>query len=290
VVAALSGFDLALWDLAARQLGVAASTWFGGCLRRRIPCSAPALTPVDGPESSRVPQLIEGAESLVEQGYRSVAVHLGRNPSHDRALVRALRDAMPRASFTAMAQGSYDLPEAQSIANLLEENRFAVFEEPLSPEQSALYARLAAQSRLPLAAGRFLQTRYDIGTLVAAGGVGIVHLDLTWCGGASEAARIRALASAAGINVTPVGGATAIGHAAMVQFLAADTREPGREETLPPLLRRGAGEEHLRDRLAVRPIAFSGGVVEVPEGPGWGVDMDPSVLASCSVASVEVAS
>ncbi len=288
VVAALSGFDLALWDLAARQLGVAASTFFGGCLRRRIPCAAPALVPIDGPESGRIPRLVEEAAALGEKGYRSVAVYLGRNPSHDRALVRALRDALPRASFTAMAQGSYDLPEAQSIGEHLAAHQFAVFEEPLSPDQPALVARLAQHCRLPLAAGRFLQTRFDYGALVGEGGPGILHLDLTWCGGATEAGRIRSLASAAGINVTPVGGVTAVGHAAMVHFLAADTRQPGREETLPPLLRRIDGDEPLRDRLPQTPVVFSDGVVEVPGGTGWGIDLDRTELQAWTAEIREV--
>lgn len=288
VVAAHSGFDLALWDLAARQLGVSASTFFGGCLRRRIPCAAPALAPIDGPESSRIPRLVEEAESLVDRGYRSVAVHLGRNLSHDRALVRALRESLPRASFTAMAQGSYDLPEAQSMGDHLANHGFAVFEEPLSADQPALVARLAAHCRLPIAAGRFLQTRFDYSNLVQAGSPGVLHLDLTWCGGASEAGRIRSLASAAGINVTPVGGTTAIGHAAMVHFLAADTRQPGREETLPPLLRRIDGDEPLRDALPRTPVAFSDGVVEVPSGTGWGIDIDPDFLRKVAVATEEV--
>lgn len=285
-VGALSGIDMALWDLKARRLGCPAGTLFGGVLRRRIPCAASSLSYGDGPEAGRIPRLVDQARALTEAGYRAVAVQLGRNLAHDRALIRALRKALPDAAFTAEAHGSYDFPEASLVGHVLEECGFAVFEEPLSPEQPSLYARLGARLRLPLAAGRTLQTRFDVDHLLASGGVGVAQIDLSWCGGPTEAQRIRAVASAHGVNVSPVGGVTVVGAAAMLHFLASDSRQPGRVDTPPPLLRRLGGVEPLRERLGHLP--FADGLADVPDGPGWGIAPDRDAARAFEVSVREV--
>ncbi|MFM7320752.1 MAG: mandelate racemase/muconate lactonizing enzyme family protein [Armatimonadota bacterium] len=288
VVGALSGCDMALWDLAARRMGCPAASLFGGILRDRFPCAAPALNNGNGPETGRIPRMVDEAAELFEQGYRALSVHLGRNLAHDRAVVRGLRKAMPDRAFTAHGHGAYDLPEALAIARVLEDEGFSVFEEALSPDHPHLYTRLAAHARIPLSAGRFLQTRHDVRDLLDAGGVSIVHVDAAWCGGPTEAGRIRSLATAEGINATPVGGITAIGFAAMMHFLASDVRQPGRVDVPPQLLRRHGGVELLRDRIAPGCFSFEDGIARLPSGDGWGVVPDPDALRAHTVSVREV--
>ena len=69
--------------------------------------------------------------------------------------------------------------------------------------------------------------------------------------------------------------------------LAADTRQPGRQDTPPPLLRRSGATEPLRDRLA--PLAFADGLAEVPDGPGWGIVPDRDAARPHTVSTREVA-
>lgn len=277
-VAALSGIDMALWDLKAKVRGCPASELFGGALRQRLPCAVSGLYFREGPESTHIPDRLDEARRLLDRGFRAVAVQVGRNLSHDRAMVRALRKEFPDAAFTAEASGIYDFPEALAIGRVLEECGFAVFEEPISPEQPELYGRLAQSLRLPISAGRKLQTRFDFERLVSAGGIGVAQLNLAWCGGPTEALRIRAVTSSRGVNLSPITTGTDLALAASAHFLASDFRQPGRAETPPPLLRREGRPDPLSPALYSRRIVDEDGIAEVPEGDGWGVVVDRDAL------------
>lgn len=278
-VAALSGIDMALWDLKARVRDCPASELFGGAERQRLPCAISGLYFREGPEASHIPDRLDEARRLLERGYRAVAVQVGRNLSHDRAMIRALRKEFPDAAFTAEASGSYDFPEALAIGRVLEECGFAVFEEPISPEQPELYGRLAQTLRLPISAGRKLQTRFDFERLVSAGGIGVAQLNIGWCGGPTEALRIRAVTSSRGVNLSPITTGTDLSLAASLHFLAADFRQPGRAETPPPLLRREGRPDPISPQLYRRRVDEEDGIAAVPDGPGWGVEIDTDALA-----------
>ena len=86
LTAALSGIDIALWDLRGKALGQPISEMMGGRQRDRVPCYATGLYFRDRPETELIPLLVQEAESYVEAGYRAVKAHIGRNLSYDKAL------------------------------------------------------------------------------------------------------------------------------------------------------------------------------------------------------------
>lgn len=274
MVGSISGLDMAVWDLRARLLGVRCGDLFGGLQRETLPCAAIGLYSIDGPEEERIPRLVEDARALVENGYRAIAVQFGRNLVHDRSLIVALRLALPDTAFTAEAHGAYDLPEAISIGKLLEEYRFSVFEDPVPADMPDLYTHLAGAIRIPIAAGRTLQTRVEFENLLRTRCVHVAHIHLAWCGGPTEALRIRALASAHGINVSPIATGNAVGVAAAMHFLATDIRQPGRMGAPPPLLRRDGLRDPLRDYLGAGVLKMEDGLMRVPKGLGWGIEPD----------------
>ncbi len=274
MMGAISGLDMAIWDLRARTLGIRAGDLFGGIHREKLPCAAIGLYSIDGPEVERIPRLVDEARALVDNGYRAIAVQIGRNLTQDKALIAGLRAALPETAFTAEAHGAYDLPEAIAIGRLLEENRFSVFEDPVPADMPDLYTHLAAAVRMPLAAGRLLQTRTEFENLLRTRCVHVAHVHLAWCGGPTEALRIRALASAHGINVSPIATGNAVGVAAAMHFLATDIRQPGRTEAPPPLLRRDGLRDPLRDHLAGGILRLEDGLMTIPKGAGWGIEPD----------------
>lgn len=274
MISALSGLDMALWDLKGQVLRLSLSEMMGGRLRERLPCYATGLYVRERPEAELIPLLVEEAHGYIDAGYRAVKAQIGRNLSFDAALVRALRQALPGTTLLADANRAYDLPEATHIGRVLEEANFSLFEEPLSPEYPEQYRQLSDRVRVPLAAGESEQTRWGFQALLAPGGVSLGQPDLAFCGGPSEALRIRAIAGSLGINLTPHTDGTMLNLASALHFLASDFRQPGRIEPSLSFLSRDAAPNPLRDNIFSTSLEIDGGTAHVPTGPGIGVTID----------------
>ena len=274
MIAAISGIDMALWDLKGKALNRPVSEMMGGRLRDRVPCYATGLYVRDRPETELVPLLVEEAHGYVEAGYRAVKTQIGRNLAFDSALIRSLRAALPTTPLLADANRAYDLTEAMNIGRLLEEMNFASFEEPLSPEFPAQYRQLSDRLRIPISAGETEQTRWGFQSLLASGGVSIAQPDLSFCGGPTEAERIRAVSSSLGVNLTPHTDGTMLNLAAALHFLASDFRQPGRIEPSLIFLGRDGAPNPLRDAIFSVALEIDGGMAQVPTAPGLGVTVD----------------
>lgn len=272
-VGGLSGVDMALWDLKGHVRRCPASELFGGRFRERISCAATGLYFREGPETERIPSATAEARRLLESGNRAITIQLGRSVSADIALIRRLREALPDATLLAEAHGGFDLPEAIAVGRALDDASFAGFNDPLSPDGSeAEYPTLAGAIRTPVLSGGTAQTRFDVASAGRAGW----QVNLAWCGGPTEAMRIRAVCHAAGLNVAPrTIGATPLGLAAAIHFLASDARQPGRAESPAALLEREWPHSPLERLPAFSGLHLEDGVAQVPWTFGWGVVVDP---------------
>lgn len=188
----------------------------------------------------------------------------------------------------ADANHAYDFPEAVRVGRLLDDHEFAWFEEPLSPEYEQQFRQLHEKLDLPLAAGECEQTRYGFQRLLAPGGVQIAQPDLAYCGGISEALKIRAVASSLGVNIVPHCWGTMLNLAAATHFIAASFREPGRAEEGGPILELDRTPNPLRDDLFETPLEITDAIVRVPVTPGLGVAIDHSALESFRVNETEI--
>jgi D-galactarolactone cycloisomerase len=285
-LAALSGLDMALWDLRAHVRHCPASELLGGRLRERIACAATGLYFPECPESERIGRLVREAQGYLDQGYRVITAQLGRGVASDTALVHALRTALPDATLAADAQGAYDKADAVAVGRALDDCGFSALCEPVSPETPELLPGIAMRLGVRLVAGRWEQTRWGAARLLesAAGALSALTPDLTLCGGPGELLRIRALAQARGVNVALRVSGTPLALAAALQVLAGEVRAPARWDAAPPLA------EWDVPRGDVWWPAFPGirlvedGVATVPTGYGWGITLDPAALARFLVA------
>ena len=273
LIGALSGIDMALWDLKGKLLGQSVSALLGGRTRERIPCYATGLYFREGPESERIPRMLAEAHRAVESGARALLVQVGRSLAADAALARALRKELPDIPFAAEAHGSYDVPEAAIICRALAEQGFTALADPLAAEPVTAWARLAAQTTLPLSAGRYEQTRWAFEALLATQAIATFQVNPAWCGGLSEAQKIRTVASAHGVNVVPRSIGTPLNLAASLHFLASDIRHPGRIELRPPLLETDTLEDPFYAVFS-QGIELEDGMATVPTAPGLGVTVD----------------
>jgi D-galactarolactone cycloisomerase len=288
MMGAMSGIDMALWDLKGKSLGLSVSELMGGRYRDSFPCYATGMYFRDIPEDALIDSLVAEAVDYSGQGFEAMKIKVGKNVAFDIDLIAAMREALPETTLMADSNHAYDLPEAIHVGHILDEYGFAWFEEPLSPEYESQFRQLHDKVDVPIATGECEQTRYGFQRLLSPGGVQIAQPDLAYCGGISEALKIRTVASAMGVNVIPHCWGTMLNLAAATHFLASSYREPGRGEDGGAILELDRTPNPLRDELFETPVEIDQATVQVPTAPGLGVVVDRSALQSFQVNETEI--
>jgi len=288
MMGAMSGIDMALWDLKGKAFGIPVSELLGGRFRDEVACYATGMYFRERPEGEMIEETIKEAAGYRERGFTALKIKIGKNPGFDATLVREMREAFPDCLLMADSNHAYDLPEAVSLGKVLEEAGFAWFEEPLSPDYPELYRQLHDAVRVPLAAGECEQTRFGFWALLSPGGIDIAQPDLAYCGGLSEALRIRGIASTLGVNVVPHVWGTMLNLAAATHFLASDFRHPGRAEQSNGMLECDRTPNPLRDHIFSLPMCIDNGKARVPTEPGLGVEVDLKAMESFCEKAEEI--
>lgn len=287
MMGAMSGLDMALLDLKGKLLNISASELMGGRFRDELDCYATGMYFRKVPDPQLLELILEEAGSYVEQGYQALKIKIGKNIAFDKTLAAKMRLAFPKIRLMADANHAYDLSEAIEVGRVLDECRFAWFEEPLSPEFPLQYCQLHAKLDLPLATGECEQTRWGFQTLLAAGGVQIAQPDLAYCGGPTEAIKIRSIASSLGVNVIPHAWGTMLNLASATHFLASTYVEPGRAEVAAPLLEVDRTPNPMRDEMYTIGLEITDGKVNVPTASGLGIEPDRSAMEFFCVQKTE---
>lgn len=287
MMGAISGLDMGLLDLKGKLLGVSVSELMGGRVRDRVQGYATSMYFKKQPEPQLLETLVGEARECVARGFKALKIKIGKNMAFDQKLIVAMREALPDTRLMADSNHAYDLPEAIKIGGLLAEQDYAWFEEPLSPTQGRQFAELAQKVNVALASGECEQTRFGFADLLAHGGVQIVQPDLAYCGGPTEALKIRAIASAAGVNTVPHCWGTQLNLASAVHFLATTYVEPGRAEVAEPLLETDLTANPMRDEMYETAVEITDGSLVVPTSPGLGVEPNRESLDFYCVQKTE---
>lgn len=288
MMGAMSGLDMALLDLKGKVLNVSVSELMGGRLRDKVLCYATGMYFREMSEEVLLKTILAEAADYVDRGYEALKIKVGKNLRFDKELIVAMRDTFPETRLMADSNHAYDLPEAIRIGRLLDETDYSWFEEPLSPEASGQFRQLADKVDVPIAVGECEQTRWGFRDLLSTGGVHIAQPDLAYCGGPTEALKIRSLASGLGINVVPHCWGTQLNLASATHFLATTYTEPGRAEVCVPRLETDLTCNPMRDEMFSSVVNISGGVAEVPRSPGLGVEPDQKAMEAFRVGVTEV--
>ncbi len=287
MMGAMSGIDMALWDLKGKVLGLSVSELMGGRYRDVVPCYATGMYFQDLPENELLPLLVKEAKGYANEGFAAMKIKVGKNPNFDEKLIIAMREALPSTQLMADSNHAYDLPEAIKIGRVLDKQNYVWFEEPLSPEHGNLFKQLHEKLDLTIATGECEQTRFGFMKLIESGGVSLLQPDLAYCGGPSEALKIRTLASANGINCIPHVWGTMLNFAAATHFLASAYHEPGRAEPKSLFLEYDRTENPLRDELYDIAIEVQNGSARVPTTPGLGVKIDIQAMKQFDINNTE---
>lgn len=267
---ALSGIDIALWDIKCQATGLALHALLGGSAK---PIKAYAGGIALGWQEPSL--LAEEAGRYVAEGYRALKLRMGDTPARDIARVRAVRLAVgDDIDILTDANTAYTLDDVRRVMPAFEECAVGWLEEPFPPQDRRAYAAAAGLGRVPLAAGENHYTRYEFATLLEDGHVQFVQPDLSKTGGVTESMRIAAMASAQKLTVNPHTSATAINMATTIHFLCA-VDNPGYFEgdvtALNPF------RDHLADKA---PYALDeAGCVRPHAGVGIGLKVDTRFIA-----------
>jgi D-galactarolactone cycloisomerase len=280
---ALSGIDIALWDIVGRSVGKPVHKLIGGAYRSEVVPYATGLYFID--MNRLVEEAVEEAVEYAGQGFRAVKMKIGLGDLKlDAARVAAVRKAIgPGIRLAVDANHCFSVPNAIRLGRMLEEHDILWFEEPISPEDHDGYVEVTRALDMAVAGGENDFTRWGFRDIIARKAMDIVQPDLCAAGGFSECRKIATLASAFGVECVPHAWGSAIGLAATVQFLAALPDQPPALRPMPPMLEFEQTPNPLRDHLATVPIEQKNGIVKVPDGPGLGIEIDRKVLQQYKV-------
>jgi L-alanine-DL-glutamate epimerase-like enolase superfamily enzyme len=277
-VHAMSGIDIALWDIKGKQLGRPVSELLGTPRRDRVRAYASTLMP-DTEDEVRAK-----VSGLIEQfGFTAVKLGwgpLGQDWQHDVRLAKAARAAAGDSVDVLIDAGlgyGDDAKTAIRVARELEQLGVFWLEEPFMPDELGAYAELADSVDIRVAGGEEEATRWGFLELIERGHVDVVQPDVTRCGGLSETMRIAALAAEHGVACVPHAWKSGIIKAASLHVNA----------VLPDALFQEycVADTPINTYLTRQKLPLKDGYVEVPRAPGLGIDLDPEVLERLAVGA-----
>jgi len=274
VTQAISGIDIALWDLYGKITGQPIARLLGGYYRDRI-------KPYGSILFEEPAMLRDKLQSVVAGGFK--AIKLGWGPfgrvhrTLDEEMVKTARETVgPDVELMVDAGASeqfwaHSYKWALETAKMLAEYDITWFEEALAPDDVENFVRLREHAPLPISTGEVLTRRQSFIPYIERGAVDILQPDCTKVGGLSEARRIGWMACDHGVLLVPHGWNTAVGLAADLHLVAALPVARYVEYITPsPFI----------EELVTRPFQLDAtGMLTIPTGPGLGIELDMDAVA-----------
>jgi D-galactarolactone cycloisomerase len=283
-VEAVSGIDIALWDLAGKVLGLPLYRLLGGCHQSRLRTYASSL------RFRSFEVVAAQAREWKERGFHAMKIKVGRNPADfepDLELVRVIRDAVgDDVTLMVDANCAYadDIATALEVGRKLQDMGVYWFEEPISPENVDGYRHLADRLDMRIAAGEADFMRFGAAEFLRHRAIDVIQPNLARVGGITEARRIAALSHAFHVPYAPhTGSCSAVLLAATLRFAAALPNfliyeymqsDWSKNEPNP-----------LRHKLLRQPAeVYEDGHMLVDDRPGIGVELDEDVVDKYRIA------
>jgi D-galactarolactone cycloisomerase len=263
---ALSGVDIALWDLIARRNGLSLAEELGGTIR-------PLPLYVSPIPLLATPDLTAKATATRAEGYGAVKLKIGRSAGGDAEHVAAASEALPPGVDLMLdANCAFDLGQARQFVRDIDGLNVRWLEEPLPPEETAGLQALSDSSRIPLAGGENEFLPQSIERLVHDAGLRIVQPNISRIGGVSGLRELDRLLCGTGARIAPHGVGGCVTVAATLHAVCSLRHfEIFELNTLP---------NPLRDALGVQPSLTPDGLMMPPPGPGHGSPLNTDLAQS----------
>lgn len=273
---AKAAVEFAAYDLTARRLGVPVYALLGGASRKRVPVThSIGLLSVE--EAARE------AAQVAEEGIRTLKIKVGVDPARDIAVVRAVRAAAGSGvELCVDANEGWRSPgEAIRTIREMESVGLKYAEQPVMGIERI--AEVARAIDTPVMADESAWNAHDVVQIIERRAAQIVSIYTTKPGGLYRAMEVAAVCRAAGILCNVNGSVeTGVGNLANIHLAAAApavTLSCVVPVSTPAQAQHGQiGGIYYRDDLIAEPMRLVEGAIEVPEGPGMGIAVDPAKI------------
>lgn len=277
-ISALSGVDIALWDLKGKHYGEPVHRLMGGPVRTSVRAYATGTYRVE--HGDPLEYVVDEVAGYAEQGFHAAKVKIGFDVEADLALVRAVRRKVgPHLRLMVDANHGYDVVDAIAFGRGAADLGIAWFEEPVIPEDLDAYVEVRRGQPIPVAGGECEFTRHGFRNVLTKAAIDIVQPDTCAAGGLSECKKIADMTQAFGARYVPHVWGTGIALAASLQLLAVLPHTPLRRTPWEPILEFDRSEHPFRQAVLKAPLEHERGVVRIPSGPGLGIAIDREALA-----------
>ena len=272
-VEAISGIDIALWDIMGKKVGQPVYNLLGGKTRDRIQVYASKLYAIE------IDDLLREAEGYLKQGFVAMKQRFGYGPrdgavgmKKNAELVKAVREVVGyEVDLMADAYMGWDLDYSIRMIRMLDQYQLRWVEEPLIPDDIDGYAVLSASVDTPISTGEHEFTRYGFRELINKRAVSILQPDTNRVGGITEARKVFAMAAGAGLQVTPHAGQMHNYHLIMSHMNCPIS------EYFPPPEGEPDGNEMFWKVFIGEPTVEDG-YVELYDKPGLGLELNQEAI------------
>jgi L-alanine-DL-glutamate epimerase-like enolase superfamily enzyme len=262
---AMAGIDIALWDIAGKATGLPIHLLMGGGYHDKVRVYQSHLPVLD------IEEMVEIARHHAAVGFHGIKVSGGVGADVDIRNIERIRENVGGdIALMLDTAGVYNLPTALKVGRALERNDVLYIEDPLPPEDHDGYAQLCRTLDVAVAMGETEATRYQFSRRLEQGGVDVVLPDICRAAGLTECRKIAMLADVHNVRLCPHNSVcSAVHHAASLQLCAA----------IPNFLMYEfwAGHNPIMD-IITTPLVPERGYLDVPQGPGLGIEIDEDKL------------
>jgi len=269
---ALSGIEHALWDILGKSLGVPVWRLLGGQFRDRIRV-------YQSPRGGTPEELAADAVRLIERyGYTALKIGPQMPGWTQEPFSKVVRESAKRLEAVRRAVGEdieigvdshariFEPVRALEMAEALKPYRPFFFEEALRPENIDAMADVKAKSPIPIATGEMLYTKFQFRELLEKKGADIIQPDVCIAGGLLELKKIAAMAEAHYVTVAPHNPMGPVATAVNVHFAVSTPNFL--------ILEYSPDDVGKRRDLLVEPLKVTDGYIDVPQAPGFGVELN----------------
>ena len=276
-ITALSGVDIALWDLKGHHFEAPVHRLMGGPLRREVRAYATGTYRLrSGDPFDYVCREVAG---YVREGFSAVKLKIGFDVDEDARLIAAVRETIgPKVGLMLDANHGYDVVEAVALGRRVAQFDIGWLEEPVVPDELTSYEEVRRGQPIPVAGGECEFTRWGFRDILVRRAIDILQPDTCAAGGLSECKKIADMATAFGVRYVPHVWGTGIGLAAAMNLLAVLPHTPPRHTPVEPMLEFDRSEHPFRQAVLDRALEHEGGVVRVPDGPGLGISVNRAAI------------
>ncbi|MFB6295953.1 MAG: galactonate dehydratase [Halobacteriales archaeon] len=279
LMSAIAGIDQALWDLKGKAAGMPVHELLGGPARER-------LRIYQWIGGDRPADVTEEASDRVAEGFTALKMNATEELRHvdNPAAVEAAADRLaavreavgPEIDVAVDFHGRASKPMAKRLAAALDPHDPFFIEEPVLPEHNDALPSIAAQTSAPIATGERMYSRSEFKGVLESGAVDVIQPDLSHAGGITEVHKIAAMAETYDVALAPHCPLGPIALAACLQVDACAPNALIQEQSLGIHYNEGVDElDYLADPAV---FAFEDGYVDLPDGPGLGIEMDEDVI------------